>query len=548
MKFHIIALPLVAVTCVVLHTGEARNLNQGQSSRHARGTQVPFVIHVPDDPSKTLQTAYKRGITTVDIVRSVELTLNNSDRTSAGVISSESGDLLFSDTDSKDNGKGNSKQGASRKSKHNSEVKAEATLPLTSHENKDENGEHLWKYASKGGNGGNLIPDGLDFNSRILLGNVLIRKCNNQADYGKYGYMSDPKVSSNKYHATYINHNSSTSVSKSRLNVKFPPKMFPLKYVNTHQNRPNNTRTSSINSHRSEKSFYRSRIGKQAKVKQKNIKIQNIETEQNQSPPEETPANVTQTQNRREKLQALTHWDFGKKTSNNNSDENSYKPSSDISTEPSDLPHLINPTRNTQQQPEVTTPKAIIEEVIKRPVESQVLIQNAFTKHHTVPIYNNINGIQSLPVFPTANINNAQPNHVIHTHNAYVPHLFPKTQHQDFRTGSVTGAGIRTFGSETLSQNYIPAANAGHQHGVRSNWRAVYFVPRVASEQQQLPALLSIHSLDTGGVTQTIPVIIQQNAPHLYQAALVGGSPAAPAPEAPNRVLYEGKHYVTGCT
>jgi hypothetical protein len=295
------------------------------------------------------------------------------------------------------------------------------------------------------------------------------------------------------------------------------------------------------------------------------MQIQKTENENNQNPSEATPANIVQAQNKKETLQVLTHWDFGKKTPNSSADVGSNAPNSGQSVSPSanknanefaaELPQLMHPARSTLQSLEVTRPKPIIENVIKTSVGPQVIPQNAFTKHQRVPIYNSINSIQTLPVFRTVNsIKSAQDYHDIHNGNIIRqqlgPHAFPNTHVQDYsndiRSGNNQETNTRTYSynSEAIAQNYIPVINAGQQseqqHGVRNNWQSVYFVPHVAlqQQQQQLPTVFTLQPVATGGATHTIPFIIQQNYPRLYQAAVVNPSSTVPPP---NGIVYEGK-------
>jgi hypothetical protein len=578
MKFHEAIVRLVAAACLILHTGVAKSFNLSELSRETRATRFPFVIYVPDNPPGTyvpqqsetspeeLETTNNRGITVVEIVRSVEVKLNGSNELNGEIVSSDTGDLLFSDIDNKNNLEQISRQSTDRH-KHNSRVryrriKGSDILPVKSVDTNDENTESGWKTASGRVSGNNLSPDGLDFSSRILLGNVLVRKSNNEIEDGKYTHFTEPKASDNKYHATYINHNSSIAFNKSRINVKFPPKIFPLKNINSQQNRPNKTSSVSNKISQSQKALYRSRIGKQPNITLKNI--QNTANENKQNPSEDTSTNIPQTQDRKERLQALTHWDFGKKTPDTPIDEDSYAPisgtsstatsvnhiSSDLVT---DLPHLVHPTRDTLQPPEVTTTKAVTENVIKQPVRAQGILQNSFPKHQRFPTYSNINSIKTLPVYPTVNSKSARPYQVIHTHNGNViwqnlgPHMFPNTQVQDYRNDVTSenfdDSNTRTYSSQTTAQNYIPVANivqqSEQQHGVRNNLRPVYFVPHVAPQQHQhFPAVVSLRPVDTGGAT-AIPVLIQQqNSAHLYEAVAVDPTPTLALRDG---VVYEGK-------
>jgi hypothetical protein len=571
MKFHVTTVPLVAAAFLLLQIGDVRSFNLSHLPRETGASGVPFVIYVPDNPPETfiqkqpetspneLQTTNNRGVTVVEIVRSVEVKLNGSNELNAET-ASDNGDLLFSDTNSKTKAKESSRH-ITQGNKHNTlkyrRLEGSALHPLTSIEGNDKNKQSDWKYASEGIFGKHLISGGLDFNSRILLGNVLVRKSNNGIDDSKYIYLSDAKVSDNKYHATYINHNSSTALKKSRINVRFPPKMFPLGTVNAQQNRPNNTNITSNRISQSQKALYRSRIGK-AKI------IQNTENENKQNSSEATPTKIVQTQDRRGRLQALTHWDFGKKTPNTPSDEGSYAPTFGISTTPSidqissdvatDLPHLVHPTRSKMQPLEVTTTNAMAENEIKRQVEPQVIPQNSFPKHQTFPIYSNINSIQTLPVVqPVHNIKSTNPSQVIHTHNGNVirqnlrPHMFPDTHVQDYsndiRNENVEDSNTMTYSSQATAQNYIPVINivqqSEQQDGVRSFLRPVYFVPHAALQlQRQFPAVVALQTADNGGATHSVPIIVQQqNSPYLYQA----GFHTSPALPAPNRVVYEGK-------
>ncbi|XP_021922318.1 uncharacterized protein LOC110831061 [Zootermopsis nevadensis] len=575
MKFHLIFVPLVAAVCLVLRTGDAGRFNLNQLSRKVRATRVPLLINVPDNPSgafkqqlretspESFQTTNNRGVTVVEIVRSVEVKLNGSNELNAETTSMVTDDLLFSDIDNENNVKQISRQSAERH-KDNSRakyrrIKEGAILPVTSIETNDENEENDWKSTPKGIFRKNLPYEGLDFNSRILLGNVLVRKCNNEIGDHKYIYFSDPNVSDNKHHVTYINHNSSTAFNTSRINVKFPPKMLPFKNINAQQNRPNKTSITSNKISQSQKALYRSRIGKQSSINLKNIK--HTENENKQNLPESIPTNIPQTQDRKERLQALTHWDFGKKTPNSPTDENSYVPTSSISKKPSmnqissdlvtDLPHTAQPSRYTLQPIEVTTRRPVTENEIEQPVEPQVILQNAFPKHQKFRIYSNINNIQTLPVAPTVNIESAQPDHGIHTHNGNVirqylgSHMFSNSHYSgDLVSENVEDLNARAHSSQTATaQNYIPVANivqqSEQQHDVQNNLRPVIFVPHVALQQQRhFPAVVTLQAVDAGGVTRGIPVVAQhQNSPHLYQAALVDPNSALPVQ---NAVVYEG--------
>jgi hypothetical protein len=571
MKYHVLIMPFVAASCLVLHTGEAQNLNLSQSSRETRATRIPFVIYVPDNPGlpttpKVWQSTNNRGVTTVEIIRSVEVKLDGSNESNVGVASSDNGDLLFSDGDDKNNGKDTSGQSRARNNKNN-RTQASSVLLLTPNDTSDKYQEDYIKSEPKRIFHKILTVDGIDFNGRILLGSTLIRKSNNKIEDHKYSYFRDPKVADNMSHTTYINQNSSSGFNKSRINVKFPPKI--LKNSNSQQNKRKQTSVISNEFSRSQKALYHSRIGKQTKINQNNVQTQKTENANNQNPSEVTPTNIPQAQNKKETLQAPTHWDFGKKTSNSSTDVGSYAPNSGQSVSSSasknanefaaELPQLMHPARSTLQSLQVTRPKPIIENVIKTSIGPQVIPQNAFTKHQRVPIYNRINSIQTFPVLRTLNnIKSAQDYQDIHNGNVIREqlgsHAFPNTHVQgysnDIRRGNTqeTNPRIYSYSSEAIAQNNVPVINAGQQseqqHGVRNNWQSVYFVPHIALQQQQqqqqrqqLPAVFTLQPVITGGATQSIPLIIQQNYPRLYQAA-VGPSPAVPSP---NGIVYEGK-------
>lgn len=541
MKFHIIAMPLVAAACLVTNTGKAQSLNQSQLSPGKRNASGPFLSHVP-------------GKTTVEIIRSVEVKLAGPNESNVRMPSSDTRDLLFSDLESK--------KWVKEISRHRGATKGERKRPdlsdiisLTPSETKNEYPESNGISPPK-----SLAADSLDFNTRILIGNVLIRNCNNKTQDDKYSYFSDPKVSDNTHHATYINRNSSTAFSKSRTNVKFPPKMLPLKNVNAQQNRPNKT---SITGDKF--SLYRQRIGKKFKIKQNNIEILSSESYNKLKPSEVTPATNSHTQNKVEHLQALTHWDFGKKTPHAESNDESNIPISGLTAKPATkknehftapiLPHVMHPTKGILHPKEEPTRKSASENALKRPGGPQVTIQNAFPRHEYVPIYDHINSIQTLPFLSNLNnVNSPQNDHVMHAHNRNVirtnhgPHLFPNTHVQDenkqIRSGNAEDANTRTYSSETRVQNYIPVANAGQQseqqHGDRNNWQHVYFFPHVALQQQQQPAVVNLQTVDTAGPANAIPLVLQQQNSHLYQPALVATNQAF---RTPNGFVYEGTFF-----
>jgi hypothetical protein len=585
MKLHVlVAIPFVAATCLILHTGEAQNLNLGQSSRDTRATRIPFVIYVPDNPPPAispteLQSTNNRDVTTVEVVRSVEVQLDGSNESNVRGASSHTGDLLFSDTDDDSKATYMSEQSTARYNKNN-RAKASPDLLLAPNDTNDNYQENYRKSEPKNIFHKIMTVDGLDFNSRILLGNILIRQSNNEIEDHKYSYFNDPNVSDNKYHTTYIKQNNSSTFNTSRINVKFPPKIFPLNNIKSQLNRRNKTSISNQVS-QLQKAFYHSRIGKQRQIKQNDIQMQNTENANNQNPSEATPSNIPQAQGKIEKLQALTHWDFGKRTPNSSTDDDNYAPNSgkkapDSSTDddsyapnsgrpisPSanknandfatELPQLMHPARSTLQPIEWPT-----ENVIKPSVGPQVIPQKTFTKHQRVPIYNSINSIQTFPVFPTVNtIKSTQDYQDVHNGNIIrqqpEPNAFPNTHVQDYdndiRNGNIQETNTRIYGSEATARNYVPVINVGQQseqqHGVRNNWQSVYFVPHVAlqqQQQQQLPTVFTLQPVTTGGTTQTIPFIIHQNYPRLYQTALLNSSPAA---STPNGVVYEGKALCT---
>ena len=570
MKLHAIAMPLVVAACLVMHIGNARSLNQNQMSPEKRNISIPFLIYVPDispplTSSEELQTTKNNGKTTVEIIRSVEITLNGSDKSNFRRPSSDTGDLLFSDVDFKNRGNEISGQREGRKNERDTR-KLSDVLSLTSREIKHKYQESSAKSSSKSVLAKSLAVDGLDFNSRILLGNILIRNYNNELqDNDKYSYFSEPTVSDNTYHATYINRNSSTDFNKSRINVKFPPKMFPLKNVNAQHNRPNKTSIVNNRISLSQRTLYRNRFGKQTKVKENNTQVQNTESYYKQKPSKETPATNSQTQHKMEKLQGLTHWDFGKKTAHTQSNEGNNIPILGLSTRPSvqqndnvfasNVTYLIHPTKSTLHPLEETTPISDRENEIERPVGLQAIVRNTFPQHQTVPIYSNTNNIQNLPFHLDLNtVKSPQLYHSMHadSRNAITqnlgPHLFPNTHVQDqsnsIRSGSFEEANTKTYSSQTTAHKYIPVVNVGQQseqqHGERNNWQPVYFVPHVAYQQQHQPNIINLQTVNTRGAAQTIPIILQQNS-HLYQPALFGPNHAVPAH---NGIVYEGKSLI----
>ncbi|PNF32835.1 hypothetical protein B7P43_G04335 [Cryptotermes secundus] len=568
MKYHVLSVPFMAAACLVLHAGEAQHLNLSQLSRETRATRIPFIIYVPDNPAppitpKGLQSTNNRGVTTVEIVRSVEVKLDGSNESNDEVASLDTGDLLFSDTDDK----GKDISGLSReRNNKNGKTEASSVLLLTPNDTKNKYQENYRKSESKRIFHKILTDDGLDFNSRILLGNTLVRKSNNEIEDHKYSYFSDPRAADNKNRAIYINQNSSSALNKSRINVKFPPKIFPLKNINSPQNKRKQTSVISNPVSKSQKTFYRSRIGKETNINQNNTPVQKSENENKQNHSEATPTNIPQAQNKKETLQSLTHWDFGKKTPTSSTDVGSYTPNSGQSVSPSankiandfvsELPQLLYPVRGILQSLEVTRPKPIRENMIKTSVGPQVVPENAFTKYQRFPIYNSINSIQTPPVLRTVNsIKSTKDYQDIHNGNVIRQQLgtpaLPKTHVQDYsydiRSGNNEETNMRTYSysSDVIAQNYIPVINVGQQseqeHGVRNNWQSVYFVPHTALQQQrqqQLPTVFTLQPVATGGATQTVPFIIQQSYPRLYQAAVVSPSSTVPAQ---NGIVYEGK-------
>jgi hypothetical protein len=547
-----------------MHIGNARSLNQNLLSPEKRNVTIPFLIDVPDTSPEELQTTKYSGITTVEIMRSVEIKLNGSDESGVRRPSSGTGDLLFSDIDSKSTGNEISRQRGARNNESN-RPKLSDILSLTPSESKNEYQNNA-KYSSNRVLTKTFAPDGLDFNTRILLGNILVRKYNNEMQDDKYSYFSGPKVSDNIYDATYINRNSSTAFNKSRINVKFPPKMFSLKNVKVQQNRPNKTSIISNKISQSQRVLYRSRIGKQTKINHNNTQIQNTESYNKHKPSEVTPSTSYQTQNKMGNLQALTHWDFGKKTPHTQSNEGSYTPMSGLPTTPStkqnenilasDLPHIIHPTKSMLHPLEGTAPKSATENEIKRPVGPQAIVRNSFPQHQIVPIYNNINSIQTLPFLSNLNnVKDPQHYHAMHADNRNEirknlgPHLFPNIHVQDnsnhIRSGRVEDANTKTRSSQTAVQNYIPVVNIGQQleqqHGERNNWQPVYFVPHVALQQQHQPTVINLQTVDTGVAAPTIPIILQQQNSHLYQPGLVGPNHVV---STPNGNAYEGKSHI----
>ena len=570
MKLHTNAMPLVVAACLVMHTGNARSLNQNILSPEKRNASIPFLIYVPEkSPALTsqeeLQTTKNSGITTVEIIKSEEINLDGSVKSNFRRPSSDTGDLMFSDIDLKNRGNEMSEQRGGRNNEPDRPNLSDI-LSLTASETKHKYQESSAKSSPKSVLAKSFAADGLDFNSRILLGNILIRNYNNELqDNDKYSYFSDPKVSDNTYHATYINRNSSTDLNKPRINVKFPPKMFLLKNVNEQHKRPN--KTSIINNRISlpQRALYLSRTGKQTKVKENNTQVRNTETYYKQKPSEITPTTKSQTQHKMENLQTLTHWDFGKKTAHAQGNEENDILISGLSTTPSTkqndnvlaphVPYLIHPTKSTLHQLEKTTPKSARENEIKRPVGPQAIVRDTFPQHQTVPIYINTNNIHNLPLLSDLNtVKSPQHYHSMHADSRNAirdnlgPHLFPDTHVQDqsnhFRSGSFEEANTKTYSSQTTAQKYIPVVNVGQQseqqYGERNNWQAVYFVPHVAFQQQHQPTLINLRTVNTRGAAQTIPIILQQNS-HLYRPALFSPNHAVPTH---NGIVYEGKSLI----
>lgn len=567
MKLHTIAMPIVAAACLIMHTGNARSLNQNILSAEKTNVSIPFLIYVPDNsPPLTspeeLQTTKNISKTTVEIIRSVEIKLNGSEESNFRRPSSDTGDLLFSDIDFKNRGNEMSGQRKGRDNKRD-RPKLSNILSLIPRETKHKYQDSSTKSSSKSVLATSLADDGLDFNSRILLGNILIRNYKNELqDNDKYNYFSDPKVSDNTYHSTYINRNSSTDFNKSRINVKFPPKMFPLKNVNAQHNRPN--KTSIINNRiaQSQRALYRSRIGKQTKVKENSTQVRNFESYYKLNPSEVTPVTNSQTQHKTENIHALTHWDFGKKTAKTQGNEGNNIPISGLSTTPSshqndnvlvpNATYLTYPTMSKLYPVEETTPQSAGENEIKRPVGPQAIVP--FPQHQIVPTYSN--NIRNLPFPSDVNtVKSPQHYHSMHADSRNAirqnlgPYFFPNAhvQHKSNHIrGSFEEANAKTYSSQTTLEkySYIPVVNVGQQseqqYGER-NWQPVYFVPHVAFQQQQhQPTLINLQTVNTRGAAQTIPIILQQNS-NLYQPALFGPNHDVPTH---NGIVYEGKFLI----
>ncbi|XP_069699736.1 uncharacterized protein [Periplaneta americana] len=610
----------MAVTFIVLPTGDTRSFNQRNSSRGIGGATLPFLIYVPDDhtelpdtqelsepPSESeesspeeTQSSGKQGVTTVEIVRSLEVNVND---TNFRVAPSDSGDLLFSDTDSQKKTDDTPRHAIERNRKKNNRVKyrrikASAILPLTSDENDDEDGA-IEKEIDESDK--KVKADGLDFNSRILLSNILIRKSKEDLEDSKYNVFSDPKVSGNKYHATYVNQNGTLAVNKSRLNVKFPPKMFPFKNPTASQIKQNKTVLPSKQISQTQKELYRSRFGKQTKNILKTIQIQNVENSDIENPVEQTTKDPPET---KEKQHAITHWDFGRKTKDGvKHKKTTTMPSttSTISTSTNvaatHFPNIIHPTRNTDQPVEVTTPKYVTNNVIKQhirpqnalPYQSVVqtvfpnqippsafpkqqtifqssfpaqqgVIQNVYPSQQNVQSYNSANSVQGLNVAPVVTKVGTQTYQVIHTNGNVFrqnlgPQLFPSPDFDNsIRGGAVNDASAGVLTADP-SQRVSVSSNGQKQQKQESeqqrpvadvrNWQPVYFVPHITlpHHQQQFP-VLAFHTVDNRGATQTIPVIVQPNTratnlvnPSLYSTNIVPPRHTIPAQ---NGLIYEG--------
>jgi hypothetical protein len=341
--------------------------------------------------------------------------------------------------------------------------------------------------------------------------------------------------------------------------------MLPLKNVNAQHNKPNKTRIVNNRISLSQRALYRSRIGKQTKVKENSTQVQNTERYYKQKPSKVIPATNSQTQHKMENLQGLTHWDFGKKTAHTQGNEGNNISISGLSTTPSvqqnnnalvsNVTYLIHPTKSTLHLLEETVPKSARENEIERPVGPQAIVRNTFPQHQTVPIYSNINNIQNPPFLSDLNtVKGPQHYHSMHADSRNTirqnlgPHLFPNTHVQDksnrIRSGSFEEANTKTYNSQTRAQKYIPVVNVGQQteqqYGDRNNWQRLYFVPHVAYQQQHQPTLINLQTVNTRGAAQTIPIVLQQNS-HLYQPALFGPNHAVPTH---NGIVYKGKSLI----
>jgi hypothetical protein len=335
--------------------------------------------------------------------------------------------------------------------------------------------------------------------------------------------------------------------------------------VNVQHNGPNKTSIVNNRLSLSQRALYRSRIGKQTKVKANSTQVQNTESYYKRKSSKVTPATNSQTQHKMEHLQGLTHWDFGKKTAHTQGNEGHNIPSSGMSTTPSvqqndsilasHVTYLIHPTKSTLLPLEGTAPKSARENEIERPVGPQAVVRNIFPQHQTLPIYSNTNNIQNLPFLSDLyTVNSPQHYHSMHSDSRNTimqnlgPHLFPNTRVQDksnrIRSGSFEEANTKTYSSQTTVNKYIPVVNVGQQseqqYGERNNWQPVYFVPHVAYQQQHQPTLINLHAVNTRGAAQAIPIILQQNS-NLYQPAIFGPNHAVPTH---NGIVYEGKSFI----
>ncbi|PSN48632.1 hypothetical protein C0J52_12709 [Blattella germanica] len=402
MKLSAFTLSILAVSSFAMVATDASSPEGDPTSR------ATFLIYVPDENSDpiersmsvdTLQeaeTSNKRTITSVEIVKSIEVKLNDTQTRPP-----ESTDLLFSDNDRKTKTNNNGKDNSRNREIRYRRVRIGSSTPRPQEKRKEVVPNN------------SMSDDGLDFNSRILLGNILIRKAKGEdSDGDKYSFYSEPKAAGNKYHATYINHNATLPMNKSRINVKFPPKVFPFKNPSV-ANKTSIANTNILAKNQTQKALYRSRIGKQTvKLGRKN-KFNTTETTQ-------------QSENKDEKGQSITHWDFGKKTTNDPSNEVSYTAAptaASINPTTADLttnfPPLVHPTRSTQQPLPATTPKTVTENVINRPIGQQGVVHTSLPNQQIAPIYKHIKSVQGIPTVTTEKTVKSIPQayQVFHTHN-----------------------------------------------------------------------------------------------------------------------------------
>ncbi|KAJ9577101.1 hypothetical protein L9F63_006309, partial [Diploptera punctata] len=500
-KVQVLTLPFVATVSLFTFVIQASSLDQlPQESGEAY-----FLIELPDvefdqvDRSISVdipepRPSNKHAVTSVEIVKSVEVNLNDTLPEKSRIQDSGSTDLLFSDSDGKTKNKFNTGQNTRYR------VVKYKRLKTSQEVNKSEQDNYI-------------ATDGLDFNGRILVTNILIRKTKDEdvgEDYDdKYSFYSEPKADSNKYHMTYINHNASAVANKSRVNIKFPPKVFPIKSPTVQRNKtipydqsPSKNQTQNI--------LYRSRLGKFSLQSRFNKK-------ENSTDP------IIRTENKIDKGQPVTHWDFGKKTTNEPTDEGDDKAvnSADVHINPADIttnfPDFVHPTRSTVHPSIATTPRTDTENVVSKGTDQQELIQTPEpNQQSTFPVFNHISNFQGAPLVPSENkIKSPQEYQIFHSHNGNVVRqdqgIIHKPQGTKVEDKNIRNTNLQNFNTKSLQRTNVDRLHSEPQD--LKNWQPVYFVPHIQfPQQQQQPA--SAVGLQA---PQSIPIFLQQHNNHQQQ-------------------------------